>query len=195
MKVEDCKHSDDELINPASNVWEGVASEKVSMAPIPLKEQPNEYIKTSWKGKSYGNTKEAVAAALGKGDQLYVRLQWADEATSASEFADAAAILTGKGKSVKTMGSDKEPMNLWYWAEDRDKGVSATSTGPGVFKRNGNKSITAAANRDKGTLSVVIAGPAAEIVDNKIGVAIWDGSNDERAGLAAISGWVSLDKG
>jgi len=26
-----------------------------------------------------------------------------------------------------------------------------------------------------------------------MGVAIWNGSNDERAGLAAVSGWLSLD--
>lgn len=193
MKVEDCKHSEEELINPASNVWDGATSEKVSMTRIPLTVQPNEYIKKAWKGKSYGDIKEAVAAAFGKGDQLYVRLEWKDKAASEGEFADAAAVLMGKGKSVKTMGSDKEPMNLWYWAEDRDKGVSATSTGPGVFKRDDSKAVTASASRSKGKLSVVINGPAAEVVDNKIGVAIWDGSNDERAGLAAISGWVSLD--
>jgi hypothetical protein len=91
------------------------------------------------------------------------------------------------------MGSEEEPLNLWYWAEDRDQGVAVTSTGPGVFKRHDGKSIAASASRSKGSLSVVIAGPVAEVVDNKIGVSIWDGSNDERAGLAAISGWVPLD--
>lgn len=193
MKVETSKKPEKDLLNPASGVWGEVKSEKLTMEPVPLKAQPNEYIKTAWKGKTYGATKKVEVAAVGKGGQLYVRLEWADKSASEGEFADAAAILSGGGKSVKTMGSEKEPVNLWYWAEDRDQGVSVSSTGPGIFRREDGKSIVASASRDKKTLSVVIAGPLAEVTDNKIGVAVWDGSNDERAGLAAVSGWLSLE--
>jgi len=40
---------------------------------------------------------------------------------------------------------------------------------------------------------VVIAGPLAALSSNQLGVVIWNGSNDERAGLAAVSEWLDLD--
>jgi len=193
MKLVKGDQSVEELMNPSSGAWKGAGEEKVSLAAIPLDAQPNRYIRTSWKNKTFGGRKEVNASAIESGDSLYIRLQWQDDGPSPGEFAHAAGVFTGKGKSISSMGSEKEPLSLWYWAEDRNQGVYASALGPGVFARSTEKPVNASVKREDKKVSVVLSGPARD-VDGQIGVALWDGSNDERAGLGSVSGWVKLEK-
>lgn len=193
MKVETTQSPAEDLIDPSSAVWRDLTSETVSLSPVPLEAQPNEYIRISRADKPYGVTGEAVASALDNGKQLFVRLEWQDDESPNTEFPDAAAILTGKGDDIQSLGSEDTPVGIWYWASDREQSLSLISTGPGVVRNNADVVTGASANLDGGRWSVVLTGPSSEVTDNQIGVAIWNGSNDERAGLAAVSGWLPLD--
>ena len=193
MKVERMDNEAADLKDPASAVWSGLTAENISLAPVPLAAQPTEYIRVSRADQPYGETAEASATAVGSGDQLYVRLEWQDDERSNGEFADAAAVILGSGDNIATLGSDDTPLKLWYWADDRDGALNLSSSGPGVVLKNSGVSVSAAASRDDNRWAVVLSGPAKEVSDSQMGVAIWNGSNDERAGLAAVSGWLSLD--
>ncbi|MDK1024306.1 MAG: hypothetical protein QGD92_08765 [Gammaproteobacteria bacterium] len=193
MKVETTQSPAEDLMDPSSAVWSDLTSETVSLSPVPLEAQPNEYIRVSRAAKPYGATGEAVASAVKNGEQLFVRLEWQDDASPNTEFADAAAILTGKGDEIQTLGSEDAPVGFWYWASDREQSLSLISRGPGVVRNNADVVTSASASLDGGRWAVVLAGPSSEVTDNQIGVAIWNGSNDERAGLAAVSGWLPLD--
>lgn len=193
MKVETTQSPAKDLNDPSSAVWRDLTSETVPLSPVPLEAQPNEYIRTSRAERPYGATGEAVASALSNGEQLFVRLEWQDDASPNTEFADAAAVVTGRGDGIQSLGSEDTPVGMWYWASDREQSLSLISSGPGVVRSNVDVVTTASANLDGGRWAVVLSGPRSEVSDNQIGVAIWNGSNDERAGLAAISGWLSLD--
>ncbi len=193
MKVETTASPAEDLIDPSSTVWRDLTSEAISLSPVPLEAQPNDYIRVSRAGKPYGETGEAQASALDNGEQLFVRLEWQDDEVPNTEFADAAAILVGKGEAIGTLGSENTPLGVWYWAGDREQSLSLISEGPGVVRQNADVVTGASASLDGGRWAVVITGPRGEVTDNQIGVAIWNGSKDERAGLAAVSGWLPLD--
>jgi DMSO reductase family type II enzyme heme b subunit len=193
MRVERTDNPAKDLIDPSAAAWRDLASEKVSLSPVPLEAQPNEYIRASRADRPYGKTAEASASVLGNGDRLFVRLEWQDDEQPNTEFGDSAAILTGKGKTIETLGSDAEPLNMWCWSSDRPAGQSLISKGPGVVEKNADVEVSTAANLGDGRWSVVLSGPIDQVADNRIGIAIWNGSNEERAGLAAVSGWLSLD--
>ncbi len=194
MKVEQIDSGQADLVDPSSGIWGEQAVETISLQPVPLEAQPTEYIRASRANRSYGETAEVAAAAVGCGDRLYVRLEWQDDERSNAEFADAAAVILGSGEGIDTLGQDDAPVTLWYWAADREDAQNLSSRGPGVVRKN-DTSVSAAAKLDNNRWSVVLSGPAAEVNGSQLGVAIWNGSNDERAGLAAISGWLPLDMG
>jgi DMSO reductase family type II enzyme heme b subunit len=193
MKVETTQSPAEDLNDPSAAVWRDLTSETVALSPVPLEAQPNEYIRVSRADKPYGATGEARASALQSGEQLFVRLEWQDDESPNTEFADAAAILTGTGDTIQSLGSEDTPVGMWYWASDRKESFALVSSGPGVVRGNADVVTTASSSLDGGRWAVVLSGPSSEVTDNQIGVAIWNGSNDERAGLAAISGWLSLE--
>ncbi|MFV2089332.1 MAG: hypothetical protein ACC642_01625 [Pseudomonadales bacterium] len=193
MKLAKSEQDRETLIDPSSKAWEGTPAQALSLSPVPLEAQPNEYIRASWATRSYGKTGEVSATALADNDRLYVRLQWEDDPAPNEEFPDAAALVLGNG-DLGTLGSSEQPLSLWYWAADRDEPLSLTASGPGVFARNGDNGISGAADLSNGRWSVVIAGPLAALSGDQLGVVVWNGSNQERAGLAAVSSWVALEK-
>ena len=193
MKVERKETSESDLLDPTSAVWRDLTSETVALTPVPLEAQPNEYIRSSWADRSYGQTAQASAAAISSGNQLYVRLEWQDDDRPNEEFADAAAVVLGKGDAIQTLGSEDSSVNLWYWAEDRSSCLSLSSSGPGVVLGKPEVEVAGSANLGDSRWAVVICGPESAVQDGQVGVALWNGSNDERAGLAAVSSWLSLD--
>ena len=117
-----------------------------------------------------------------------------DAANPSGEFADAAAIVTGSGPAA-TLGDENGETHLWFWAEDRPSAERFRSSGPGVFRRMTSEGVDARARLEGGTWRVVLSGPLAEVVEDRIGLVVWNGSNEERAGLGAVSGWIPLERG
>jgi DMSO reductase family type II enzyme heme b subunit len=183
-----------ELTDVSSGAWAEAKAETVSLDAIPIDDQPNRYIRAKWNDKPYGTVKSVAASACASADELFVRLEWADDATPNGEFADAAAIVTGSG-SAATLGDENQASNLWFWAADRGAAERFVSNGPGVFRRAAGDGLEANASLQEGTWRVVVSGPLADVADDRIGLVVWNGSNEERAGLGAVSGWITLERG
>jgi|TARA_Y100000310_G_scaffold102141_3_gene100315 DMSO reductase family type II enzyme heme b subunit len=193
MKINRSESAQDDLLNPGSAAWSDLQTESVSLAPVPLDAQPNDYIKKTWAGRAYGEIGTAIASAQQADETVYIRLQWQGDGSPDAEFPDAAGVLLGGGDAIGTLGSEEQPLKMWYWADGRAEAASLTSKGPGVFSTADEESVNAAGLPGDGGWAVVIAGPLAALANGQLGVVIWNGSNDERAGLAAVSGWLDVD--
>lgn len=179
-----------DLSSPGAQAWAGAAKETVKLSPVPRAAQPNAYIRTKWAAQPYGTTAEAAVAVASNGQEVFVRIEWADDAQPNGEFADAAAVVVGDGGApVATLGDRANPVALWYW-EDGRGAMALASHGPGVFTRE-DAAVQAAAELVDGRWAVVLSGPAGAA--KQIGVAVWNGSNEERSGLAAVTpAWIPL---
>jgi len=182
---------------PAASAWSSVEGESIALTPVPLDAQPTEYIRVKWAGQAYGTVKEAKVAAATDGTRLYVRLEWADSTTPNGEFADAAAVYfpAGDDASAETIGSADASANLWFWQANLPDAKSLVASGPGVFRPRGGNGVGASSSNEGGRWAVVLSGDLADAQSGgKFGVAVWDGSNEERAGIGAVTAsWVTLE--
>lgn len=193
MKVSKVADAANALGSPVAAAWGSVGKEDVALGAIPLASQPTAYIREAWANKAYATTKSAKVSAATDGNRLYVRLEWADDAKANGEFPDAAAVVLGDG-DVATLGSREKAVDLWYWQNGRPEALSVQSAGPGVFKRHAIEGVNASAALEGGRWAVVLSGPATAAASGKLGVAVWNGTNEERAGLGAVSqGWLALE--
>lgn len=186
------------LDDPAAPAWAAIPGESVSLAPVALEVQPTAYIREAWKDRDYGQTAAARVAAVSDGDRLYVRINWADDPAPNREFQDAVGVVfpTNGSGVLATLGDDEQPLGLWFWEHGRTEPLRLVSTGPGVFHKDDNHELKASGALSEGNWSVVISGPAAMADKGKLALAIWNGSNEERAGLAAVSrDWLPLELG
>lgn len=186
-----------DLGDPAAGAWSSVEAETVALAPVPLDAQPTEYIREKWAGRAYGTVTEAKVAAAHDGGRLFVRVEWSDSDTPNGEFHDAAAVYfpAGGDAPAATLGSGDAAVCLWYWQANLAGAKRLDGRGPGVFRPSGADGVDAASALDGGRWAVVLAGDLADASGaGRIGVAVWDGSNEERAGLgAAAPEWLALE--
>lgn len=185
-----------DLADPASAAWGGAASESISLAPVPLDAQPTEYIRVAWADRPYGNVGEVSVAVAQSGGRAYVRLEWADSDAPNVEFQDGAGVYfpAGGDAPAATLGADGAGVSLWKWQANLPAAKELTSTGPGRFANAGTNGVAASANLDGGRWAVVLEGDAAALSAGKLGVVVWDGSNEERAGIgAATAEWIPLE--
>ncbi|MCC7366275.1 MAG: hypothetical protein IT303_18100 [Dehalococcoidia bacterium] len=183
-----------ELADPAAPAWGGAEAVSITLGPVPIGAQPTAYIREAWAGRSYGTTGAATLAAASDGERLYLRLEWPDGATPNGEFQDAVAAMfpAGGDAPVATMGDHDRPVELWFWENGRGP-LRLTSRGPGVVRKEAADGVAARGDLAGGRWSVVLSGPK-PAAGKPVGVAVWDGSNDERAGLAAVSQeWLQLE--
>ena len=184
-----------DLGDPGQAGWSGVNGETVSLAPIPIEAQPTEYVRVKWSDLPYGNVSEATVAAAHDGSTAWVRLEWADSDQPNVEFPDAAAVyFPAEGDApVGTIGSEEAGVNLWFWRADEGEGRHLRGNGPGRFRPQ-EGSVRTSAALDGGRWAVVLGHPLDELRDGAaLGIAVWDGSNEERAGIgAATTEWLSL---
>lgn len=184
------------LADPASEAWQSVEDVPVALAPVALEAQPTEYIREAWKDRDYGQTAEAHVKAASDGERLYLRVEWADDPAPNREFQDAvSAIFPTNGSGVlATMGTAEKPLALWFWEDGRPGPLRLISSGPGVVAKDRSDGLAATGKLVDGRWSVVLAGPADAGQKQKVAFAVWNGSKDERAGLAAVSReWLPLE--
>jgi len=185
-----------DLADPAAAAWDSAATETVGLAPVPLDAQPTEYIRVAWADRPYGKVGSADVAAAHDGERLYVRLQWADSETPNTEFQDAAGVIfpaNGADAPVSTIGGDGSPVRLWYWQANLDAARDLDARGPGVFAKRAEPAVDANASLADGRWSVVLSSGLDSGV-SRLGVAVWDGSNEERAGIGAVTPeWIPLE--
>ena len=134
--------------------------------------------------------------AASDGDRLYLRVEWADDPVPNHEFQDAvSAIFPTNGSGVlATMGDAEKPLALWFWEQGRPGPLRLISSGPGVVTKDATANLGANGVLANGRWSVVLSGPADVAQKRKVALAVWNGSRDERAGLAAVSQeWLPLE--
>lgn len=194
----------DDPLDPTNDAWKSVPTETVRLVPVPLEEQPNEYIRTAWRTRPYGRVAEVDVAAARRGERLFVRLEWNDSEEPNTEFLDGAGVFfpdSADGAPPLTIGSHGAPVQLWAWRdrlpvqEALPPARELVASGPGAFRTSdSDPSVSAASALSGGRWSVVIAGDLAPAsMAQRMGVVVWDGSNDERAGIGAVTpGWVPL---
>lgn len=184
------------LADPSWAGWSAVANVTVPLNPVALESQTTAYVREAWKDRDYGQVAEGQVKAASDGQRLYLRVEWPDDPTPNGEFQDAvSAIFPTNGSGVlATLGDAEKPLVLWFWENGRPDALRLISRGPGVFRKDASDGVAAAGVLADGRWSVVLSGPAAMGQKGKVGLAVWNGSNDERAGLAAVSReWLLLE--
>jgi DMSO reductase family type II enzyme heme b subunit len=201
-------------VDPDDPAWELVARLRAVLSPIPLDAQPNAYIRTAWAARPYGRVNEVELACAEHGGELFVRLAWQrpDEAPApapapiggpSGEFPDGAGVYFlrhGSDAPAATIGRPDAPVVLWRWRERLEGETAAPAAwlaarGPGVFRPEPDAPpLDVAARLSGGRWSVVLAGPLAPLGELAgLGAVVWDGANDERAGIGAASPeWLGL---
>lgn len=189
---------------PDADVWSQVKQEDVALIPTPLVMQPTEYIRKSWEGKSYGETKQIKVASVHDGATWAIRVTWSGVSPAGKDFPDALAVaLPVHGKpALALMGAPDAPIHMLRWQANKDGVRSVLATGIGQSKPGPELKRDAQAKADGDTWSLVISralgsgkevAPLAAGKKTGIGFALWHGGNDERAGIKAFSiDWAEL---
>jgi DMSO reductase family type II enzyme heme b subunit len=188
--------------------WQQVPAETVELVPAPMEMQPNGFIQAQLGGREYGKTPLIEAQSVHDGDTLAVRLRWPSERPfngGREGFPDGAAIafpIRGE-PALWSMGTDDEPVQFIQWRalKNEIRSVVAWGIGSSVPGTAVSEAVTAGWSQGHWTivmLRTLAGGPeAATLVagaSTLIGFAVWNGTNEERAGLKAVSiDWTPLD--
>jgi DMSO reductase family type II enzyme heme b subunit len=201
----------DRLLDPAAADWASATEETVTLDPTPWASQPTEYTMNASRDRPFGLTGQLRVAAAHNGEALFFRLSWQDETRDDSiddtdRYTDGAGVLfpVRSDAPLLTMGTPERGVNAWYWRSDLEEPLSVTATGLGTTVRQSNVSLAAAASYGNGGWQVVISRPFSARGDEEValmpgqttkaGFAIWQGSNQERAGIkAATLEWQPLE--
>lgn len=190
-----------EFADPAAPRWSGVEAMDIEMVPAPLGLQPTEYIQVSWEDRPYGLLELASVRAVHDGSAIAVQLSWADAqpSTGAGEgFPDGAALafpVRGEPELMQ-MGSPEAPMQFVQWQASKKQARSVLAKGIGSTVPGAPVAETASGAWSGGRWTVVFtrsltgAGESANLVPGgttQIGIALWNGTNEERAGIKAVS--------
>ena len=194
------------LLDPASPEWEKVPAENIDMGGTPLASQPSRYIRTVWSDRPIGTVRSLSVRAAHNGQDLLLRLEWQDDSRDADflsrGFPDGAAVLfpLNGDAPLATMGSEKAPVNAWFWRADQpDVARNVQAQGIGSVEDTEKSRIAARSQWKDGAWSVVFSRPLtvadqkgeavqlAAAKSTKVAFAVWEGSTGERAGIKAFS--------
>lgn len=201
--------SREQLQDPRAQAWRGsIPGELIALDATPLANQPSEYIKASRNEREIGKVRSLQVQAAHNGADIFFHLTWEDSnkddaITDNDKFPDACGILmplNGGDPPIDEMGSEKAPVNAWFWRADLDDQAHNTvARGLGTTEFSEKCPILTKSFWGSGAWAVVFSRPLA-VPDQKdeatqlapgqtvkIGFAVWEGSNGERAGVKSFS--------
>lgn len=200
--------SRDRLLDPTAAEWTSIPGESLKLDATPLANQPSEYIKASRDEKQIGKIRSLMVQAAHDGSDVFFRLSWEDlnknvEITDTNMFPDGCGILmplNGGDPPIDEMGSKDAPVNAWFWRADlNDVPHNTIAHGLGTTQFSKQCPIQSKSVWGQGAWVVVFARRLAvpEQKDEtvqlapgqavKVGFAVWEGSNGERAGVKSFS--------
>jgi len=202
------------LSDPEATVWKSVPAATLKLTGTPLGTQPTQYMRASWKDRKIGAVAKVSVRLCHTADALFIRLEW-DEPTENrvieenTSFPDGAAVLfpLSGDAPINTMGNETQGVNAWHWRADSERGRSVVAFGLGTTEPSNDDVKTTAVRTPTGWHVVIsrdLAGTKGDrtSVDlssadkTRIGVAVWEGSNGERAGFKAYTEeWVPVEFG
>lgn len=200
-----------QLQDPTSAAWKAIPASHMALVATPIGDQPTPYTRTAWKGRPIGIVTGVDMRACHDGKSLFVRLEWLDPsenrtAEDNTAFPDGAAVLfpIGVDAPINTMGNEQQGVNGWHWRADSESARSVVAHGVGSTEPN-TETVTSTAARNTNGWQVVLS---RKLVDSgsgktsvalkpgttsRIGVAIWEGSNGERAGFKGYTeNWADI---
>lgn len=200
------------LLDPAGSDWNAAAELSVPMQQTPPGAQPSVYARQAWATRPYGRVPAVRVRSLHNGMNIFFRLEWdnatpSDELADTNVFVDACGILLPlRGDAlISSMGAPEQPVEAWRWRADQpDTAIKVTATGLGTARRQGADSLQARSSWAAGKRTVVISRafvpessvestPLKPGTTTKVGIAVWEGANQERAGIKAFSGtWIDV---
>lgn len=209
MECQKLNATSDQLLDPAGAAWSSVTAETLSLDATPLANQPSGYIKVSRNEREIGKVRSLNFQAAHNGQDIFLRLSWGDEnenttVTDTNMFPDGCGILIPLAEGdppIDEMGSQQAAVNAWFWRADfqDDKALNQIARGLGTTLPTEESPVRARGVWKQGTWAVVFTRPLAtpqhenECVQLapgaavKIGFAVWEGSNGERAGVKSFS--------
>ncbi len=204
IKAQRVEAADSALIDPAGSEWRSAPSTRLSLEPTPLISQPSAYVQAKWETIDYGAIGNVSVQALHNDGGIFFRLQWNDatendDIRDTDQFTDAAAVLfpVKEDAPLTSMGSPDEPVNAWYWRPDMETPFSVTSEGTSTTIRTIDPNLRGNGAHTGGAWAVVIGRALQSAGDGyvqltageegKVAFAVWQGGNDERAGLKAVT--------
>ncbi len=199
------------LLAPDAVGWNAARPETLRLSGTPLALQPTAAIQVAWAKRKIGAVGRVEVAALHDGARLAFHLDWPDatenrEVSDTVTFVDAAAVVLAATPAAPliTMGAPGLPVNAWYWRADETHGREVIAEGIGSSLTLDGALVTSQGLWKGGRWHVVIArllhtaaGSAGVQLEpgrpTPFAVAVWEGSNGERAGIKAFSGeWREL---
>lgn len=201
------------LLDPNGEAWRGTRGRRTALAATPVDMQPAEYVRVSWEDRPYGKLPNILVSGLHNGDEIYFRLGWKDESENGAiadinQFVDAAAVLfpVAPDAPLMGMGAKGKPVNGWFWRPDWERPKNVAAEGVGTTQRREDLALFSMSKHQRGRWEVVIArslngknSPPGTVAlkagtTSKVAFAIWQGSNQERAGIKAFSPeWQDLE--
>ena len=212
MRVQRIQARSEELLDPSGSAWQRLTAEEVTLAPTPIELQPTEYVRVAWQGRPYGALAKLQVQGLHNGEKIFLRLSWEDASqddriADINQFSDAAAVLfpIAPDAPMAGMGLPGKPVNAWIWRPDWPGPKNVAIEGVGSTQRRDDPSLAASGSHADGRWQVVLSRPFAangapkgtvELapgVPSRVGFAVWQGANQERAGIKAYSiDWIDL---
>jgi DMSO reductase family type II enzyme heme b subunit len=180
------------LLNPAAYQWQRAPVAHLALRGTEALAQPSQYIRTTWAGKHVGAVRSLAVQAAHNRQTLFFRLQWADPTHNpdygdGTVFPDAAAVLFPENGEapLNRMGSAGAGIDAWYWrANHAEHGESLAFHGFATETRRPGPVILNSGVWADGGWSLVIGAPlAVRAPGGAVAFAVWEGSNQERAGL------------
>jgi steroid C-25 hydroxylase gamma subunit len=200
--------SRDQLLDPTAASWSAIPAETLKLDATPLANQPSEYIKASRDEKKIGKVRSLTVQTAHNDTDVFFRLSWEDDTqnmaiTDITVFPDGCGILmpmTSNTPPIDEMGTKDDPVNAWLWRADlKDEPRNTVAKGLGTTETTKKCTIVAKSAWSNGRWSVVLARPLS-VPDQKdeaiqfepgktvkVGFAVWEGSNGERAGVKSFS--------
>lgn len=205
--------SSEALLDMDAPQWATIAAEPIPFEPSPIDTQPSDYVIAAWQNRPYGLIKEVRLRQLHNGEALFFLLEWDDpqpetQITNIDTFTDAAAVIfpMKEDAPLLVMGSVEQPVNAWFWRADLEQPWNITATGHSTSVRHNQAPLVARSAWKGNVWRMVIARPfqvdwpaeqavvLAPGVSVRVSFAVWQGSNQERGGIKAISSiWHQLN--
>ena len=208
MKIIRTATATEALLDPMHAAWENVSDQAFPLVPTPLNGNPaikkiSPFIE---KSTDHGTVTEIRVAGAHNGHDIFVRLNWAsekhDKIVDLDEFVDGAAVMfpLTENASAFTMGSEKDPVNAWYWKANREsRAFDVVAQGYGTSRRTSSDKhpiMSAALHRDGRWALVLTRSMHAKTAraqfkpggETRMAFAAWDGGNRERSGRKSFSG-------
>jgi selenate/chlorate reductase subunit gamma len=149
-------------------------------------------------------TDKVTAQVVRAGEVIYIRLRWNDKAANTAvdntnRFVDGVAVqfpVNGNANTTPFMGDAKRPVNVWHWrADGRTENIVAH--GFGSATRVPTQALASSSKRLSDGWDVVLERTVSAKADDGVALkgrktipiafAAWDGDNQERDGLKAVT--------